>query len=220
MDLSKLKIVIFDWDNTLAESRTALVYCVNQILQEYNLPNWNIVSKLRDNNLSFRDNFPRIFGDKAEEAYAKYRVIYKQNIAKMINTFDGVVDSLIFLKSKGIKIIIMSNKDRELLEYELPLLFDKSLFDKIVCGREAKNDKPHPEHAYHSLDGMIDKKDISEETVWVIGDSPQDSTCAINANVKAIRIGDPIWKEEETKCDKITYFKDFKTFYKSLNDSQ
>ena len=35
LNLKELKAAVFDWDNTLAESRTALVYCVNQVLQEY-----------------------------------------------------------------------------------------------------------------------------------------------------------------------------------------
>lgn len=68
----KLKIVIFDWDNTLAETRTPLIYAVNRVLKEYGLPEWKEVKKLRDNNLSFRDNFPRIFGSRADEAYRKY----------------------------------------------------------------------------------------------------------------------------------------------------
>ena len=67
----KLKIVIFDWDNTLAETRTPLIYAVNRVLKEYGLPEWKEVKKLRDNNLSFRDNFPRIFGSRADEAYRK-----------------------------------------------------------------------------------------------------------------------------------------------------
>ena len=52
----KLKIVIFDWDNTLAETRTPLIYAVNRVLKEYGLPEWKEVKKLRDNNLSFRQS--------------------------------------------------------------------------------------------------------------------------------------------------------------------
>ena len=58
LSLAKLKAVLFDWDNTLAESRTPLVYAVNKVLEEYGLPDWNVVKQRRDNNLSFRDNFP------------------------------------------------------------------------------------------------------------------------------------------------------------------
>lgn len=64
LSLKSLKYVLFDWDNTLAESRTALVTVVNQVLAEYHMPNWDIVKKRRDAKLSFRDNFPNIFGDE------------------------------------------------------------------------------------------------------------------------------------------------------------
>ena len=80
LNLKELKAAVFDWDNTLAESRTALVYCVNQVLQEYSMPEWDIVKAKRDNTLSFRDNFPRIFSDKASEAYEKYTKIYFMTI--------------------------------------------------------------------------------------------------------------------------------------------
>ena len=83
----KLKIVIFDWDNTLAETRTPLIYAVNRVLKEYGFPEWKEVKKLRDNNLSFRDNFPRIFGSRADEAYRKYAEIYLRSVAGLISTF-------------------------------------------------------------------------------------------------------------------------------------
>ena len=51
LDISKLQYVIFDWDNTLAESRSSLVAAVNQVLAEYNLPDWEISKEKRDCNL-------------------------------------------------------------------------------------------------------------------------------------------------------------------------
>ena len=69
LDVSKLKHIVFDWDNTLVESRSSLVAAVDKVLAYYNLPSWDNVRHLRDCNLSFKDNFPRIFGDKADEAY-------------------------------------------------------------------------------------------------------------------------------------------------------
>ena len=112
LNLQELKAAVFDWDNTLAESRTALVFCVNKVLQEYHLPQWEEVKGKRDNKLSFRDNFPRIFGDKAEEAYEKYTKIYLQNVGKMITAFPKTLEVLQLLKSQGVKLMVMSNKDR------------------------------------------------------------------------------------------------------------
>ena len=220
MDISGLKYVIFDWDNTLAESRSTLVLVVNQVLKEYNLPDWEQVKCLRDPNLSFRDNFPRIFGEeKAKEAYERYAEIYPSVVSAHIKTFPYVQEVLNYFKEKEIPILIMSNKDRRLLEIELPMLFDKALFSRIVCGHEASKDKPNPEQVYYTLQGLLSKEEITPETVWIIGDSPIDSTAATRANAKAIRIGYSIWGDEEDTDTNIQYFDNFKSFYKILKSS-
>ena len=54
LNIKNLKIAVFDWDNTLAESRTALVYSINQVLKEYGLNDWETEKKKRNNDLSFR----------------------------------------------------------------------------------------------------------------------------------------------------------------------
>ena len=101
LNIKGLKAAVFDWDNTLAESRSTLVYAINQILPQYGLENWDKVKDKRDNNLSFKDNFSRIFGDKAEEAYAKYSEVYLKNVDKMIDTFPKTHETLNFFKKKS-----------------------------------------------------------------------------------------------------------------------
>ena len=103
LPIEKVKLVIFDWDNTLAETRTPLTFAVNKILKDYGMPDWEEVKKLRDTNLSFRDNFPRIFGSKAEEAYKKYAAIYLQNVKNLISSFKGTQEVLNWLKAHGIR---------------------------------------------------------------------------------------------------------------------
>ena len=58
LNTSQVQYVIFDWDNTLAESRSTLVLAVNQVLKEYGLPEWEVVKHKRNPDLSLRDNFP------------------------------------------------------------------------------------------------------------------------------------------------------------------
>lgn len=217
LDITKLKIAAFDWDNTLALSQNVLVYCVNIVLKEFALPDWNEVKQKRDNNLSFRDNFPRIFGDKAEQAYARYRQIYLQNVDKMIAAPQYALESLNLLRKRDIKILIVSNKDRLLLEHELPLLYSPQLFTRIVCGHEAPRDKPYPEQLQYAVSGLIDCLDC--QNVWMIGDSPMDSTCANSCGATAIRIGLPIWQTEGViDKDKAVFFSDFSDFYHFLRE--
>lgn len=216
LNLKDLRYVIFDWDNTLAESRTALVTVVNEVLAEYGLPDWDIVKKKRDANLSFRDNFPNIFGADANKAYQRYAEIYTQKIPSLIKTFSYVHETLEFFHSRHIPMIIMSNKDRLLLEIELPIIFNPNLFLRVICGHEAPRDKPYPEHIFYSLQGLLKPNEITPQKVWMIGDSAQDSDCAIAANALPIRIGQPIWNDEAEQNTQVIYFAGFKILYNLL----
>jgi len=212
-----LAVAAFDWDNTLACSRDALVYTVNQILPKYGLPLWNVVKERRDRNLSFRDNFPRIFGTNAESAYEDYRRAYKHNVKNLISKPDKSAETLSFLRAQGVKIVIVSNKDRNLLEYELPFLYDRSWFDNIVCGHEATADKPSPEQLRYAVSPFL--KNISSQSVWMIGDSPMDSCCALQAGAKALRIGQPIWgTEKNEKSLGILFIENFSQLYDMLTE--
>ena len=142
LDTGGLKAVVFDWDGTLAETRTPRLWAVNRIITAYGLHDWESTRDRQNPLLSFMDNFPLVFGARAEAAYAEYAALYKANVARMIKTFPGVRETLAFLTERGIKICIMTNKDRRLLDFELPLLFSPSLFARIACGHEAARDKP------------------------------------------------------------------------------
>ena len=206
MNISKLKYALFDWDNTLAESQTSLVEAVNIVLKKYHLPQWEKVKHLRDCNLSFKDNFPRIFGKIAEEAYSCYREIYLQRMPLKIKTFPFVKEILENLSCRGVLLYVVSNKERILLEREKELLFPDVYFRKIVCGHEAKEDKPSPEQIFYALSEDLIPQDITPEEVWMIGDSPMDSQAAIAAHATPIRIGKSIWGDEGKKDSKIIYF--------------
>ena len=112
--------------------------------------------------------------------------------------------------------MIMTNKERVLLDHELPILFDSTMFDNIVCGHEAKKDKPHAEHLLWTVKEFFNETEINKDNVWVIGDSPQDSQCAQAAGARAIRIGSSIWGDEDNYNDEVLFFDSFVDFYNSL----
>lgn len=217
-DIKNLRAVVFDWDNTLVESRSALEFCVNKVLQKYSLPEWKISKEKCDDNLSFRDNFPLIFGEKADEAYELYRRIYLENVKNFISVFDGVFELASLFKNNHIPLVIISNKDRLLFDFEYKFFFKNSDFIRIVCGHEAERDKPHADQLYYGLKGLIKKEEINEETVWVVGDSPVDSDCAKQSGARAIRVGFPLWECDNENDEKITFFKNIREFYEHIKE--
>jgi len=215
-NISDIKAVVFDWDNTLAQSSPPLVYAVNEVLKDFHLPCWEIVKAKRDRDLSFRDNFPRIFGQNADQAYRTYKNIYLKIAPQMISRTPFAAEVLNYFKKRGIPILLMTNKDRELLEFELPILFDPEYFDCIVCGHEAMQDKPHGDHLFYTLNKCPLSQNICMKDVLVVGDSPQDSACALACGAKAVRIGKSSFDELNLQNEDIIYFDSFVDFYESL----
>ncbi len=213
IDISNIKAVVFDWDNTLALTSPPLVYSVEKVLKSFHMPSWSVVQKKRDLTLSFRDNFPRIFGKNADKAYEDYAKIYLKNVANMISRAPFALEVLNYFKKRQIPILLMTNKDRKLLEFELPILFEPEYFDCIVCGHEAKKDKPHADHLFYTLEKCPIGDTICPENVLVVGDSPQDTACAVACGAKAVRIG----KIQTTHSNaNVTYFDSFVDFYQCL----
>lgn len=216
LNISKLKYALFDWDNTLVESRKPLVTAINIVLKRYDMPDWEQVKHLRNCNLSFKDNFPLIFKEVAEEAYDTYRKVYLKIMPKQIKKFSYVSEVLELMSNLGIQLYIVSNKERILLEKEKEFLFSEIYFRKIVCGHEAPEDKPSPHQIFYALSEEVTPEEITPEEVWMIGDSPMDSQAAIAANAMPIRIGQSIWGDEGEPNTHIIYFNCFKDFYQNI----
>lgn len=212
-----LKVVLFDWDGTLAKSSPPRILSVNRVLAEYGLPDWNSVKSLRNADLSFMDNFPNIFGDKAPEAYEKYCRLYLEAIKQGFKGYPKAREVIELLRSRGVKTAVMTNKDRRLFDVELPLLFPKEYFDRTVCGHEAPRDKPFGDHALYTLKGLIDFDKISPDTVWIVGDSRLDNLCASAVHARPIRINHAPQPEEREECGAMSYFEDYDAFYRALD---
>ena len=154
--------------------------------------------------------------DVAQKAYEEYREIYKKIMPSKISSFPYAQEVIDFFLTQGKKLMIVTNKERQLLEYELPFLYKPEFFCNITCGHEAPADKPSGEQIKFALKGYISPEEINPQTVWMIGDSHQDSRAAKAAGVQAIRVNQSIWGEVETKEPDVFYFKNFEELYAAL----
>lgn len=216
LNIDALRVVAFDWDNTLVLSREALVCSINEVLPKFGLGSWSEVCRLRDANLSFRDNFPRIFGEEnAQEAYDDYVEVYRRCAPRILRKPEYAEEVIRWFKHQGIHVVIVTNKDRRLWEFELPFMYETDLFERAVCGHEAAADKPHPQQLEYAVHDMVDK--ITPQNVWMIGDSAMDSRCALAAGAMAIRIGKSIWDDDTaTENQNMVFVTDFTELYRQL----
>lgn len=187
-NLKKPQVIFFDWDNTLALNRDVVVGAMNKVLAKYDKDDWEKTKKeKRDNNKSLKENFVNFFGAELEkQAYNDYLNFYNE-FSNLLKAPNNAKEMLKLLVDKGIKVIIVSNKERSLLLNEINVLYNDINFYKIMANGDSEKNKPDASPIFKALEGTNIK--INPENVWIIGDSNQDIDCGYNAGIQPILYG-------------------------------
>ena len=187
-NLQKPQVIFFDWDNTLALNRDVVVGAMNKVLSKYDKDEWEIIKKeKRDKNKSLKENFVNFFGAELEkQAYEDYLKFYNE-FSNLLKAPDNAKEMLKLLNNKGIKVIIVSNKERSLLLNEINVLYRDIDFFKIMANGDSEKNKPDASPIFKSLEGV--NFEINPKNVWIIGDSNQDIDCGYNAGIQPILYG-------------------------------
>lgn len=217
MICQKPKAILFDWDGTLAETRSAVVEAMEHTLALYQKEPWDITKqKYRDTSKSLKENFPNFFGDEYKQAYKTYLEYYSQVSIKKIHPTDGAAYFLQYCIQNNIDIYIISNKEKSLLLKEVMQCFPNIKFNNILGNGDAPKNKPAPAPVFTAL--ALATYKITPETVWLIGDSKQDTTCAQAAKIRPILIGAGKFMTSSETCLQLTENKitQIQNFYELL----
>lgn len=108
--------------------------------------------------------------------------LWIENMRKYADTvmvFDGITELLENLRTRGVKMGIVTSKTREGFEEEFCQLSIREYFRTIVCADDTQEHKPNaaPLWKYKELSGMSGGK------ILYVGDSAYDSRCAKNAGI-------------------------------------
>lgn len=177
-NLPRPKAVVFDWDNTLIDSWSAIHDAQNHTLTAFGLEPWTLEEILQRVRGSMRDTYPALFGDRWREAG---EVFYDRYAAKHLETLtplDGAEDLLGELEAAGIHLAVVSNKTGDYLRAEAAHLGWDRYFGRLVGAFDAPRDKPAADPVEMALEGTA----ISpSRSVWFVGDADIDLECATNA---------------------------------------
>lgn len=186
-----IRLVVFDLDGTLLNTRDDLGTATNYALSQLGFPTvelskYNFLVGRGIMNL-FKGALPE--GEKTEENALKMREIflkyYGEHNCDLTCPYEGIPEVLKMLQDKGVKIAIASNKYQKGTEDLAAHFFPKTSFLRILGQREGFPIKPDPEivaEVLRSSDGIT-----KEETVY-IGDSNVDMQTGINAEVRTIGV--------------------------------
>ncbi len=179
------KAIIFDWDDTLIDNWQAIHAALNLTLHRMGHERWSFEKTKSNVRRSMRDSFPELFGDRWEEAADIFLSSIQSNHLKTINILDGVQEMLASLRSAGIFLGIVSNKNGQLLREEVKFLGWTKNFGAIIGATDAERDKPDPAPIYFLL---AESGFSSGEDIWYVGDAPSDMECAHRAGVLPVQM--------------------------------
>ncbi|MBU2099685.1 HAD family hydrolase [Candidatus Micrarchaeota archaeon] len=200
-----IKAVLFDIDGVIVNSGKANHYFCNDILKEHGGKELSEegFEKIKHYTLkqAVEEFFPELEKEQLEEIRKKWSGNYKKYLEHS-NLNDGIKESLEFLKEKGIKLGVVTNKSKTTMLEHYNLLH---FFDYIVTANDVIEPKPSPEGI---LKVLKEFKVKPEETIF-IGDAIGDLKAGQSAGVKTLIYRSEIENEE---FERINEFEEIKKF--------
>lgn len=184
----KYNTVIFDLDGTLLNTLEDLGDSVNYALKSFGYPK-RTYEEIR----SFIGNgikdliFKAVPNEADEETSLKclqiFKDHYKTNMQNKTAPYDGIIELLEILNSKGFKLGIVSNK-YDFGVKNLNKYYFKDLIPVAIGECEGVRKKPAPDTVLKAMKELNSQK---ENTLYV-GDSGSDMITAQNASVKSVGV--------------------------------
>lgn len=185
------KACIFDLDGTLTDTLDSLLFSVNEMMKELELPEIT-----REQCRMYVGNGAKVLVRKAlesagvreeeyfDKAFRTFQRIFDQNCTYHVRPYKGIVSLLAGLKAQGMKLGVLSNKPDRQAVHVVQEIFGDRAFDLVRGQREGVPRKPDPAALLEMADNL--KAGLSE--VIYIGDSEVDIKTGQAAGVKTILV--------------------------------
>jgi len=183
----KQKIIIFDMDGTLIDSKKDITISINHVRDlHYKLPPLSEDFVVEAINMEVR-NLPKLF--YGTELYEKHDMVafeahYDEQCVQSPYLYDGILEMLETLKEQEIKLSVATNAPTKFAHRMLNALNIAHMFDEIVGADAVSASKPSPEMLNKILDAY--KYDKSRDSAWMVGDNSKDMLSAKNAGIASL----------------------------------
>lgn len=221
--LTAPKAILFDWHATLVDTLDAMYHAVDDALLKFdelgllerltepehskNEEDARLVAYVRDfqklhpklkadRKISRTDIFEVLFDqdlDAKQIAHREFTNCYRNHFGEIHPFEDGIEDMLRHFRDLGIKLGVLTNRDREFFEHEISVINVTgwgNLFDVLVCGDDVIHRKPSPDLI---LKGVSELELDPDSSIWHVGDSTTDMVASETAGVTSIFFNGACW---------------------------
>ncbi len=181
-----MKLIVFDWDGTLADSTTTIVKALQRSCADLALP---IPTKAQASyviGLGLRDTLTTVAPTLTEDRYPEMVAAFRRHFLEGehdIGLFDGVPEMLTDLNRRGALLGVATGKSRVGLARALAQLGIGQHFVATRCADEGQP-KPHPE----MLEYVVRVSGVALDRAVMVGDTTHDLQLAQNAGTHAIAV--------------------------------
>ena len=179
-----MKIVIFDMDGTLIDSKKDITISINYIRKlHYGLEPLSEEFVVEAINMDER-NLPKLFygtQDYQEKDRKLFEIHYSKQCVENLYLYDGIKEMLDRLLLSGVKISLATNAPTKFAKLMLSHLKIDHMFDMIVGADKVGASKPDPKMINYILQNYKFNRDLDE--AWMVGDNSKDMLSAKNANI-------------------------------------
>jgi pyrophosphatase PpaX len=181
--LKKDKHVIFDLDGTISDTNDvvieSLMFSVKRVLGY--LPEYKLIEGILGKPLEEQVDF--FSTELSSQLIDIYREEYRNREYKS-KIFEGIHESLLFLKENGVLLSILSNKGMRGITYELKKHGISDFFDFILSKDDLEKRKPDP----YGIFLLVERSGISLTNTIIVGDSYSDILCGNKAGIKSVLV--------------------------------
>lgn len=178
-----IRLVIFDLDGTLINAYPAITASFNRVMRSLQLPlmsrqvirravGWGDERLLR----------PFVPAVRFKDALKLYRRYHKADLTRLSCLYPGVKSMLAYLKAKGYKLAVASNRPSAFSLILLKHLDLGKYFDYVLCADKLPYGKPHP----MVLNRIRQRFVFNPAQVLYVGDMTIDAIAGRRAHLKTI----------------------------------
>jgi len=184
------KLLIFDLDGTLANTLYTIRDAVNMCMEHFGFPTLDL-DQVKSNvgngvRVLIKRSVPECVSGEDEEIdriLEYFGECYRKTHDMIDGCYDGLLDVIYLLRSKGYELAVLSNKPDPLVKGIIKKLFLEGTFS-VAMGQTELPRKPYPDVPLMIAENL----GYTAENTYFIGDSEVDIQTAKNAGMSSVAV--------------------------------